>query len=95
MSTFNSKIFSEINLARAKSKAIENRAAADGQSAIIGAWGRASASRNPLVPWKGDGWILRICITDALLATFVAARFVGTLDKSLFTDPFSSCKGLN
>jgi len=50
MSTFNSKIFSEINLARAKSKAIENRAAADGQSAIIGDWGEASASRNPLVP---------------------------------------------
>jgi hypothetical protein len=30
MSTSNSKIFSKINLARAKSKAIENRAAADG-----------------------------------------------------------------
>ena len=55
MSTSNSKIFSKINLARAKSKAIENRAAADGQTAIVGAWGRASASRNPLVPWKGDG----------------------------------------
>ena len=69
MSTSNSKIFSKTNIARAKSKAIENRAAADGQSAIIGAWGGASASRNPLVPWKGDGGILRICITDALLAT--------------------------
>lgn len=44
-----------MNLARAKSKAIKNRAAADGQTAIIRAWGGASASRNPLVPWKGDG----------------------------------------
>ena len=50
MSISNSKIFSEINLARAKSKAIENRTAADGQTAIIGVWGGASASRNPLVP---------------------------------------------
>ena len=31
-----------MNLARAKSKAIENRAAADGQTAIIRAWGGAS-----------------------------------------------------
>ena len=75
MSTSNSKIFSKINLARAKSKAIENLAAADGQSAIIGAWGRASASRNPLVPWKGDGGILRICITDALLANIRFAPY--------------------
>ena len=68
MSISNPKIFSRINLTRAKSKAIENRVAADGQTAIIRAWGGASASRNPLVPWKGDGGILRICITDALLA---------------------------
>ena len=63
----------KINLARAKSKAIENHAAADGQSAIIGAWGGASA--NPLVPWKGDGGILRICITDALLANIRLAPY--------------------
>ena len=40
-----------MNLARAKSKAIENRAAADGQTAIIGAWGGASASRQLPLPW--------------------------------------------
>ena len=75
MSTSNSKIFSKINLARAKLKAIENRAAADGQTAIIRAWGGASTSRNPLVPWKGYGGILRICITDALLATIRFASY--------------------
>lgn len=64
-----------MNLARAKSKAIKNRAAADGQTAIVGAWGGASASRNPLVPWKGDGGILRICITDALLAIIRLAPY--------------------
>ena len=64
-----------MNLARAKSKAIENRAAADGQTAIIRAWGGASTSRNPLVPRKGDGGILRICITDALLATIRFASY--------------------
>ena len=53
----------------------ENRAAADGQTAIVGAWGGASASRNPLVPQKGDGGILRICITDALLANIRLAPY--------------------
>ena len=71
MSIPNSKIFSKINLAHAKTKAIENRAAADGQTAITGAWGGASASRNPPVPRKGDRWVLRICITDALLAAII------------------------
>ena len=75
MSISNPKIFSRINLTRAKSKAIENRVAADGQTAIIGDWGEASTSRNPLVPWKGDGGILRICITDALLANIRFAPY--------------------
>lgn len=75
MSISNPKIFSRINLTRAKSKAIENRVAADGQTAIIGDWGEASTSRNPLVPWKGDGGILRIRITGALLANICFAPY--------------------
>ena len=71
MSTSNSKIFSKMNLARAKSKSIENRAAADGQTAIIRAWGGASTSRNPLVPWKGDGGFCASVLQMHCLLIFV------------------------
>lgn len=33
-----------------------------------GAWGGASTSRNPFVPQKRNGWVFRICNTNALLA---------------------------
>ena len=47
---------------------------------------------------SGNAWFCAFVYTKALLATFVAARFVVTfcsLGKSLFTNLFSSCKGLN
>lgn len=47
---------------------------------------------------SGNVWFCAFVYTKALLATFVAARFVVTfcsLGKSLFTNLFSSCKGLN
>ena len=54
MSIPNSKIFSKINLTHIKSKAIENRVAADGQTAVTGAWGGASTSRKPSLPLHGN-----------------------------------------
>ena len=36
-----------------------------------GAWGCASTSRNPFVPQKRNGWVFRICNTNALLASIV------------------------
>ena len=53
MSIPNSKIFSKINLAHAKTKAIENRAAADGQTAITGAWGGSLSKQKPTRSLKG------------------------------------------
>lgn len=47
-----------------------------------GAWGGASTSRNPFVPQKRNGWVFRICITNALLATSKVLYYCNVCSKT-------------
>lgn len=65
---------------------------------FTGAWGRASTSGNQAFPIEWKCLVLCLCIYEGIACDFCRSEVYGhycSLDKSLFTNLFSSCKGLN